>query len=307
VAFYEELLDGDEILDLPSLEPLIDGVLDLNSTAILFGPSGKGKSIIALDWALSVVLGQPWDGCDVHQGPVLYVIGEGLHGTQDRFTKRCRHHKVTDYAPFRGALKWGPRAPNLLDKIDRDSLCQAAEKHQPVLTILDTVARHIPGGDENSFETVSRVVEVMDRIKNETGGCVLGVHHSGKDESAGARGHSSLKGAMDTEIFCTLGPTLTATKQKNHKDGHVIGSYKLTANGSSIIAVATKKRTNHNDEIVLTALGRFGESASYSELKAASISLGMKAGSFDRTLTRLTETMVVTDGTDGSGYHLAQP
>jgi RecA-family ATPase len=307
VEFYDELLDGDEILDLPQLEPLIDGVLDLNSTAILFGPSGKGKSIIALDWALSVALGLAWDGCDVHQGPVLYVVGEGLHGTQDRFSAWCRHHKIEDTSRFGGVLKWGPRAPNLLNAVDREGLCQAAEKHQPVLTILDTVARHIPGGDENAFETISRVVEVMDHIKALTGGCVLGVHHSGKDESAGARGHSSLKGAMDTEIFCTLGPTLTATKQKNHKDGHVIGSYKLTANGSSIIAVPTKKRTNRNDEIILSALGGFDTPVRHSELRTASLALGMKAGSFDRTLTRLVETMVVTDGNDGSGYHLAQP
>jgi hypothetical protein len=47
---------------------------------------------------------------------------------------------------------------------------------------------------------------------------VLLVHHTGKDRTAGARGSSALKGAMDTEFEVTLdgdGVTLRNTKQKD--------------------------------------------------------------------------------------------
>jgi hypothetical protein len=40
----------------------------------------------------------------------------------------------------------------------------------------------------------------MDSIRAATGACVLFVHHSGKDQAKGARGHSSLRAAIDTEI-----------------------------------------------------------------------------------------------------------
>jgi hypothetical protein len=40
----------------------------------------------------------------------------------------------------------------------------------------------------------------MDRIRSETGACVLFVHHSGKDAAKGARGHSCLRAAIDSEF-----------------------------------------------------------------------------------------------------------
>ncbi len=44
------------------------------------------------------------------------------------------------------------------------------------------------------------LVRCMDLIRQETGACVLFVHHSGKDAAKGARGHSLLRAAIDTEI-----------------------------------------------------------------------------------------------------------
>ena len=48
------LVTGDQIKELPRTAPLIEGVLDLDSTAVLYGRPGIGKSFIALDWGLSV-------------------------------------------------------------------------------------------------------------------------------------------------------------------------------------------------------------------------------------------------------------
>src|SRR5207253_1396462 len=106
-----------------------------------------------------------------------------------------------------------------------------------------------------------------------------GVHHTGKDEDAGSRGHSSLKGAMDTEICCSKGPLLTATKQKNHADGHIIGSFELTpsANGSMFLTPKAR-RTNHNDELVTRALANLAGEASYNDLRAAAVALGLPIG-----------------------------
>jgi hypothetical protein len=43
----------------------------------------------------------------------------------------------------------------------------------------------------------------MDTIREATGAHVLFIHHSGKDASRGARGHSLLRAAVDTEIEVT--------------------------------------------------------------------------------------------------------
>jgi len=56
------------------------------------------------------------------------------------------------------------------------------------------------GGDENSGQDMGMLVYHADKIRAVTGAHVCFVHHSGKDEAKGARGHSSLRAAVDTEI-----------------------------------------------------------------------------------------------------------
>ncbi len=287
-----ELLYGDAIEEIPEPSPLIDGVLDLDSTALLYGASGSGKSFVGLDWCLCVATGTPWHGHEVTQGKVLYVVGEGLSGTRARYQAWKKHHGLASVDD----MVFAPRAVNVLTEPGRLELLAAVAQENPLLTMLDTVARHIAGGDENSFEAMSQVVQTLDMVRTATGGCALGIHHSGKDESAGARGHSSLKGAMDTEILCTKGPKLTATKQKNHEDGHIIGSFKLHPCGPSMVLEQTKG--NLNDELVIRALGMIGGDAGWTEWKNAAVLLGMAPGSFARAVERVSVSHQVIDTTD---------
>ena len=190
------LLDDDEITDLPDPEPLIYDTLPLDGIAVLWGPSGSGKSLVALDWALHVVTGREWWGREVHQGSVLYVVAEGARGTKHRYEAWKEFHEVSEVS----GMKWMTAPANILDPAERHALLSIVDEFQPTFTVLDTLARHIPGGDENSSETMSQIVATLDDIKRCTGGTALGVHHSGKNLDAGSRGHSSLKGALDAEL-----------------------------------------------------------------------------------------------------------
>ena len=67
------------------------------------------------------------------------------------------------------------------------------------LIVIDTLSRVMAGGNENAPEDMGALVRNIDRLRDETGGAVLLVHHSGKDLSRGARGHSLLRAATDTE------------------------------------------------------------------------------------------------------------
>ena len=68
------------------------------------------------------------------------------------------------------------------------------------LVIIDTLAR-CAIIDENDGGQMRLLVGACDRIRAETGATVMLVHHSGKDTSRGARGHSSLRAAVDTELL----------------------------------------------------------------------------------------------------------
>jgi hypothetical protein len=68
------------------------------------------------------------------------------------------------------------------------------------LIIIDTLARAMAGGDENSGQDMGKAVGTIDAIRAITSAHVCIIHHCGKDAARGARGHSSLRAAMDTEI-----------------------------------------------------------------------------------------------------------
>lgn len=291
---HTPLIWGEDLYKIPETQPLIEGVLDLDSTAVLYGDSYTGKSLIALDWALSVSCGISWDGHKVRGGKVLYVIGEGLSGTRPR-AEAWKVHNGISYHPN---LALGRHAPNLLSDRGREELRYWVNEAQPVFTILDTVARHIPGGDENEFQTISYVVEMLDWIKETTGGCALAVHHTGKDLDRGARGHSSLRAAMDTEIRCAKelnGPlNLTVTKQKNGEAGHSLGKYDLLKVQDSVVAVSKKTKPNRTEELIISTLTN-GRELSWAEIQ---VETGIAKGTLHDALGRLVKKAELVSRTD---------
>src|SRR5690606_8243860 len=84
------------------------------------------------------------------------------------------------------------------------------------------------GGNENSPEDMTALIGNCDRIRDATQSHVCIIHHSGKDEAKGARGHSSLRAATDTEIEIKRDPELTLStvrvaKQRDLEAGDPFG------------------------------------------------------------------------------------
>ena len=82
------------------------------------------------------------------------------------------------------------------------------------------------GGNENAPDDMGRFIAVCDFIRKEIGCYVLIVHHSGKDETRGAHGRTTLLGAIDTELHFErqdVGCTMTITKQRDGEDGLAFG------------------------------------------------------------------------------------
>jgi hypothetical protein len=94
------------------------------------------------------------------------------------------------------------------------------------LVIIDTLSRTMSGGNENNSDDMTHMLSCFEKIQVETGAHVLVVHHSGKSEAMGARGHSSLRAAADVEIQVAKSGgahSLTVTKGRDEADGQTYG------------------------------------------------------------------------------------
>jgi hypothetical protein len=196
--FRGKLLTADGVLRLPAPSYLIDDVLVRDTIAVLFGKPGSGKSFLALDFGLCVAGGLPWQGREVRGGSVLHVAAEGVAGLGKRvaaWQEAFRLERLDD-------IWFMPGAVNLLQPDRVAALVEVAAELKPALVVLDTLARSMVGGDENSARDVGVAIDATDRLRVATGATVLLVHHTTKDGSA-FRGSSALEGAADTMLECS--------------------------------------------------------------------------------------------------------
>jgi hypothetical protein len=185
-------------------EDFVEGLIIKAAMSVIYGPSNCGKTFFMTDLALHVALGLEWRGREVERMGVIYCAMEGAHGIQNRVAAFALACGLTGQEiPF--AII--PVALNLLDpNADTsrliDAIMAAAERMAiPVgLVVMDTLSRAMAGGNENSAEDMGALVVNSDRIRQATGAHVAWIHHSGKDQAQGARGHSLLRAATDTEI-----------------------------------------------------------------------------------------------------------
>lgn len=224
-----ELVWFDDITPCLDAQDFVQGVLIENSAAVVYGESNAGKTFWTTDLALHVAAGKTWNGRRVEQGGVVYCVLEGGVGFRNRVTAWRGTHQPDKPVHF-AAIQAGMNL--LLPDADTPKLIaaikEAAERiGAPVkLIVIDTLSRAFAGGNENASEDMGLLVQNMDAIRRETGACVLFVHHSGKDQAKGARGHSLLRAAIDTEIEVKAtedSPVKTATtvKQREVKKGEV--------------------------------------------------------------------------------------
>lgn len=176
---------------------LVKGLLERASYANAYGAPGEGKTFIALDLAYHVAAGRPWQTRKVHAGPVLYLAYEGVGGMVKRAQALRQRHGNEDVPLYIAAADY-----NLREPAGRKALGEllATLPDKPVLIVVDTFARALMGGDENSAQDVGAFNQAVGALIESTKACVMIVHHSGKNKTAGARGSSAILGAIDTEL-----------------------------------------------------------------------------------------------------------
>ena len=230
----------DSIKDEP-VEWLIESIIPKRSFVALFAPPASWKSFIALDLAEAIATGRNWMGYKIpKKGAVLFISGEG-HGGMGARVKAC---KIQNNSPD-GANLYVIRAQINIrsSQEDFDALVAAinelvAQIDEPLeIIILDTLMRMSGGNfNENSSEDMGGFIAQTGKLQQLYNCALMVIHHSGK-HIKGLRGHSSLLGAVDTELEITRQDSvinsadpsvignaiLTVSKQKDGADSIVVG------------------------------------------------------------------------------------
>jgi hypothetical protein len=194
-----------------TLNHMVKGWLSRRGLSMLYGPSNAGKTFVALDMAMHIAAGKPWRGCKVNGGPVLYIAAEGGAGVRNRLAAFKRERPDMASAPFMLL----PIGLDLHAPGDGLAVCEALHDVAPALVVVDTLARSMGAGDENTAKDAAMFVRNCDLIREATGAHVMVVHHTGKDEERGARGSSALRAAVDTEISVTSEGEIQCKKQRD--------------------------------------------------------------------------------------------
>lgn len=210
------LLGSADLHALPPLAWRVRGVLPAQGLASVYGPSGSGKSFLALDAAAAIADGAEWFGYRVKLAPVVYCVLEGEAG----FRVRVAAWEQAKGRTLPAGLRLVLQPFKLTDLQDVEDLAAAVlTAGAGAVTILDTLNRAAPEADENASADMGRILEAAKALQRLTAGLVVVVHHTGKDATRGLRGHSSLFAALDAAVEVTREGDRREWKVAKAKDG----------------------------------------------------------------------------------------
>lgn len=228
------LVDSAGLDQIPDPEPLIgEDILFKDCLAWMVGKPGCMKSFTALDMAGCVATGETWQGYPVTQGPVLYLVAEGVRGTK----KRVRAWEKSMGRQMTGVM-FLPVAVQSKNGSQWDGFVELVRELTPSLIVIDTQARVTVGVEENSNTEMGEFVDRAERLRVASGACVLIIHHIGRNGDTG-RGATTLDGALSTIIKVTKDDDRVELECQKNKDGQEWQPIRLRAvpTGESVVLV----------------------------------------------------------------------
>jgi hypothetical protein len=209
----------EDLINAADPQFLVEKILPERSLAVLIGSPGAGKTFLALGMSLCVCNNQSWLGYETRTGGVIYITSEGLNGLKLRLQAWESHHNI-QVENF-GYIS---DAPQFLSKDEVESLIngiKSSDLKNPALIVIDTLARHMVGGDENSAQHMGQFVANIDKLRGAFDCAIIVVHHTGKSNSKNSfseRGSSALRGAADTMILMAKNKSVISISCEKQKD-----------------------------------------------------------------------------------------
>lgn len=178
------LIRADQLNTLPPTEILSGTRFVARGLNVVFGASGAFKSFYVLDAALRTA----------QSLPVAYVAAEGAGGLSARVSAWCKYHNSPP-----GDLHFICEEINLRDTTAVNRLGLALNPVKPKLIVVDTLARCMIGGDENSAKDVGLAIHGCSSLQRAFAASMCLVHHTNKADRS-ERGSGALRGASDAMI-----------------------------------------------------------------------------------------------------------
>jgi hypothetical protein len=181
--------------EIPDTVWLIAPYLEAGSIASVVAPPNLGKTLLAFWFATQVAAA----------GRRVAIIEE--EGGKRGFQKRIR--RALAAVGQRGAENivyvFKPKL-SLMSPGDVLALCDELKNYDFI--VIDSLARVTTGVEENNTKEMGQIVASLDLIREETGACVLTIHHTGKTKwkpgevprLEDGRGSSALAAGIDTAL-----------------------------------------------------------------------------------------------------------
>lgn len=257
-----------ELKRQPPPEKLLGRILWRNSLVLLAGDPGTYKSFLALDWALCIRTGRNWSTNNrgkVHTtGQVVYLAGEGDAGIPKRIAAWEKVHNDgadAGIAVFPSAV--GLRAKSA----EAEALIADIVEREPVLVVIDTLARYSIGLEENSVKDMGEFIAIADEIRQRTGACVLLIHHNARGTGR-ERGSTSIRGAMDGLFILDKVEDREAAERGVYRVELTLDRLKDESSGGKPLGVelsAVNLGVDPDDNMPITSLARVPKADPFTE------------------------------------------
>ena len=202
-----------------------DWIPEGKSLLQIYAQSGTGKTLLVLDWILSICTGQPdWFGHLVRPGKCIYFFGEGRRGLSKRIAYWSQEHGGID--KYRDILDnnliYNSKPMPKIDDMPQLSYVKEmieAESFKPDLICLDTLNRACLG-DENSTKDMTVFVSACDDLASLYDCPVLLIHHTGWSQESKNRGRGSsvVRSSLDMDMFLEQKGEVLKLSQTKNKD-----------------------------------------------------------------------------------------
>ena len=184
---------------------LIYGLIQRRFIYSMTGPTGEGKTSVALLIALLVDRGQALNGREIERGKVLFLAGENPDDVKMRWIKFLDHWGLKEA----DVNVWFiPGSFAISDKEMRGRIVEANKKHGPFdLIIVDTSAAFFLGDDENVNPQMLAHAKMLRGLIDLVGDnpCVIVTSHPVKNwtrENMIPRGGGAFLNEMDGNLTC---------------------------------------------------------------------------------------------------------
>ncbi len=184
----------DELLSEPEEEHayLWENTLILGGFSICSAKPKVGKSTLARNLAVAITQGADFLGRETKEGKVIYLCLE------EKRSEVAKHFRMMKASGKGILIHTGKTPENALRELEF-----AIAEFEPILVIIDPLARVLRVGDFNDYGTMSRGLEPFIDLARKTNVHILALHHDSKGDREGGDallGSTALFGAVDCHL-----------------------------------------------------------------------------------------------------------